>query len=89
MAEATHREINLRLLLPKGAALASDLNSVKVSDGDRSVQVADTSKPGELWLVRTVNLPAGRVRPKDYPRFLGFARSADDALSQSVRVRVQ
>jgi hypothetical protein len=35
-----------------------------------------------------VNLPAGRVQPKDYPDFLGFARRADDALSQSVRVRV-
>ncbi|MES1178140.1 MAG: hypothetical protein ABUL62_27700 [Myxococcales bacterium] len=89
MAEATHREINLRLILPKGATLASDLTPATISDGDRSVQVADTSKPGELSLVRTVNLPAGRVQPKDYPRFLGFARSADDALSQSVRVRVQ
>jgi hypothetical protein len=53
------------------------------------VQVSDTAKPGELSLVRMVNLPAGRVQPKDYPRFLNFARRADDALSQSVRVRVQ
>jgi hypothetical protein len=50
--------------------------------------VADTAKPSELTLVRTVNLPAGRVQPKDYADFLGFARRADDALSQSVRVRV-
>jgi hypothetical protein len=60
-----------------------------ITDGDRSVQVADTAKPGELSLVRVVNLPAGRVQPKDYPRFLAFARRADDALSQSVRVKVQ
>ena len=89
MAEATHREINLRLLLPKGATLVSEPASVTISDGDRSVQVSDTAKPGELSLVRVVNLPAGRVQPKDYPRFLAFARQADDALSQSVRVKVQ
>jgi len=89
MAEATHREINLRLVLPTGAVLASDLVPVTINDGDRSVQVADTAKPGELSLIRVVNLPAGRVQPKDYPRFLGFARRADDALSQSVRVKVQ
>jgi len=89
MVEATHREINLRVLLPKGAELASDIGPVKINDGDRSVQVADSAKAGELSLVRTVNLPAGRVQPSDYPRFLSFARHADEALSQSVRVRVK
>jgi len=89
MVEAMHREINLRVLLPKGAELASDLAPVKINDGDRSVQVADSAKAGELSLVRTVNLPAGRVQPGDYPRFLGFARRADEALSQSVRVRLK
>jgi tetratricopeptide (TPR) repeat protein len=89
MVEATHREIILRILLPKGAELASDVIPVKIDDGDRFVQVADSAKAGELSLVRTVNLPAGRVQPSDYPRFLAFARHADDALSQSVRVRVK
>ena len=71
MAEATHREINLRLVLPSGAVLVNDLVPATISDGDRSVQVADTAKAGELSLIRVVNLPAGRVQPKDYPRFLG------------------
>ncbi len=88
MAEATHREIKLRIMLPSGADLASDPIQAELSDGDRSVRVADTAKPGELSLVRSVNLPAGRVQPKDYPAFLGFARRADDALSQSIRVRL-
>ena len=89
MVEATHREINLRITLPKGAELASEVAPVQISDGDRSVQVVDSAKGGELSLVRTVNLPAGRVQPKDYPRFLSFARHADEALSQSVRVRLK
>jgi hypothetical protein len=89
MAEAMHREINLRIVLPNGAELASDVTPVKIVEGDRSVQVADTVKPGELSLVRTVNLPAGRVQPNDYPRFLTFARHADEALSQSVRVHLK
>ena len=89
MVEATHREINLRIILPPGAALASDVTPLTIADGDRSVQVADNVKSGELSLVRTVNLPAGRVQPKDYPRFLNFARHADEALYQSVRVRLK
>ena len=89
MVEATHREINLRVLLPKGAELASDVVPIKIDDGDRSVQVADNAKAGELSLLRTVNLPAGRVQPSDYPKFLVFARHADEALSRSVRVRVK
>lgn len=88
MVEATHREISLRIVLPKGASLASDVVPVTINDGDRSVQVADSAKAGELSLVRTVNLPAGRIQPSDYPRFLAFARHADEALSQSVRVRM-
>jgi len=89
MVEATHREINLRIILPPGAVLASDVAPVTISDGDRSVQVSDTVKGSELSLVRTVNLPAGRVQPRDYPRFLTFARRADEALYQSVRVRLK
>jgi hypothetical protein len=89
MVEATHREIDLRIVLPKGGELASDILPVKLDDGDRWVQVADSAKPGELSLIRTVNMPAGRVQPNNYPRFLSFARHADEALSQSVRVRLK
>lgn len=89
MAEATHREVVLRLVLPRGASVISDLSPKNVTDGDRSVQVGDTAKAGELSLNRVVNLPAGRVQPKDYPRFLDFARRAEDALSQSVRIKLQ
>jgi len=89
MVEAMHREINLRVLLPKGAELASDLAPVKINDGDRSVQVADSAKAGELSLVRTVNLPAGRVQPGGLSAVSRLRASADEALSQSVRVRLK
>jgi hypothetical protein len=39
-----------------------------------------------LLLERTVQVPAGRVQPKDYPAFADFARRADSALSSNIRV---
>ncbi|HEY2410128.1 MAG TPA: hypothetical protein VGI10_29190, partial [Polyangiaceae bacterium] len=89
MAEATHREVELKLVLPKNAQLVSDLPQVIVRDAERTVQVHDSSRHGELTLSRIVDLPAGRVKPKDYPQFLDFARHADEALSQSLRVQLR
>ena len=56
--------------------------------GERRIQLKDRLDRDHLILERRVVLPAGRVQVADYPRFLSFARSADDALSASIRVRL-
>ena len=77
---------------PSGESLLIDTGNggaAAARDGDRIIEVKDAPRTGELALTRLVSLPAGRVQPKEYPNFLKFIRTADDALSQSIRVRVR
>ena len=59
-----------------------------VTDGNRKVTIADRIDDGALLLDRTLDIPAGRVKPSEYPRFLEFARHADSALGRDLRVRL-
>lgn len=89
LVEAMHQEIRLRIHLPSGARVESEVRPREVKHGERVVSISDALKADVFSLNRTVNLPAGRIQPEEYPRFVEFARSADEALSQSVRVRVR
>ena len=86
IGDATRREVTLRIKLPPGYRVRDRVGGAKVQDGDRRVTVSDAAKDGVLTLSRLVDLPAGRVRPADYPRFVEFARRADDVQSASVRL---
>jgi tetratricopeptide (TPR) repeat protein len=85
--EALHRRIGLDISLPAGATIAA-LGPVSLNDGDRRVVIQDTQGPGLLEIRRSVDIPAGRVHPEDYPRFARFAQQADDALSRTIEVRL-
>ena len=76
-------------MLPQGASLDSRLGPLDVRDGERRVNVADASLAGKIVLERKVAIPAGRVQTRDYAKFLEFTRSADEAISSSVRIRVK
>jgi hypothetical protein len=86
MTDATRRDVTVRVKLPAGFRVRDRVGNMKVQDGDRRVSVSDVAKDGVLTLSRIVDLPAGRVRPADYPRFVEFARRADDMQSASVRL---
>lgn len=88
IGEATHQEVRLEIALPKGAALRDVLAGSTLKDGDRSVKISDRLEGETLVLERVLDIPAGRVRPDDYPSFLEFARRADAALGRDVRLRV-
>jgi tetratricopeptide (TPR) repeat protein len=93
IGEATHQEVRLRITLPKGAEVVSGVVPAEHTDGDRRVTIADrveTAKDGKKVLIldRTIDVPAGRIQPAEYPKFLAFARRADDALAASVRIRL-
>jgi hypothetical protein len=83
------QRVTLEIALPKGAGPQGALAKGEIRDGERSVVLADSTKPGSLTLDRRVSLPAGRVQIKEYPTFLAFTRRADDALSGSVRVQLR
>jgi hypothetical protein len=86
--EATDQKIVLRIHLPPGSTLAASIGTRDVSDGEYRVSVRDREQGNTVLLDREIHLPAGRVQVAEYPDFLRFARSADDALSSSVRIRV-
>jgi hypothetical protein len=89
IGDATHQEVRIEIALPKGARLEGAVGSGTIVDGDRSVTVSDTHKGNRLVLERTLDLPAGRVQPNAYPKFVEFARRADDALSSNIRLRLR
>lgn len=86
---ATRSEVKLRIQLPKGARVVSDLGVVSARNESRSVEVRDRVEKGVLVLDRVVDVPAGRVQPDAYPAFQAFARKADAALHRDVVVTLQ
>jgi tetratricopeptide (TPR) repeat protein len=88
LVESTEQEILLNLKLPPGARPPSTLARSEVRDGDRRIVIQDRIEGDSIVLDRRVSLPAGRVQIDAYPKFSSFARSADDALSSSIRVRL-
>ncbi|HVU02064.1 MAG TPA: DUF3857 domain-containing protein [Polyangiaceae bacterium] len=87
IGETMHRTISVDIELPPGAK-ATAPPPVTVEDGARKVVVADSVKGNVLHLSRTIEIPAGRVQPADYPTFARFAQQADDALSRTIRIEV-
>ena len=88
LVESTEQEIVLNLKLPPGAHPQGTLSKSEVRDGDRRIVIQDRIEGDAIILDRRVSLPAGRVQIDAYPKFSTFARTADDALSSSIRVRL-
>jgi hypothetical protein len=88
LVESTEQEVLLTFKLPPGAEPQGNLARGEVKDGDRRVVISDRIDGDTIVLDRKVSIPAGRVQVDAYPSFAAFARSADDALSSSVRVRL-
>ena len=89
MGASRYRQLELEVLLPEGAVLTRGFSPGTVQNGDGSVVIGDSLQGRKLVLARTVNLPAGRILPVDYPDFVQFARRADDAQTGNIRVRVK
>ncbi|HVW25185.1 MAG TPA: hypothetical protein VHC69_07415 [Polyangiaceae bacterium] len=87
IAETLRRTISLDITLPKGATVSTPA-AANLEESDRRVLVQDSFAAGVLRLRRTIDLPAGRVQPAQYPRFAAFAERADDALSRAIQVNV-
>jgi hypothetical protein len=88
VVDSTDQEVLLRLHLPAGASHSASMSPREIADGDRRIWVKDRLEGGRIVLDRRITLPAGRVQVNEYARFVRFARSADEALSASIRVRL-
>jgi tetratricopeptide (TPR) repeat protein len=88
LGEANYQKIRLNIELPAGSRVVSRVGSTHLKNEGREVQVDDKLEKNTLTLMRVIDLPAGRVQPAQYPRFVDFARQADDALAASIRIQL-
>jgi hypothetical protein len=85
LASSSHVEVNFEILAPKNSELPAMLPGGELRDGDRSVVVKDAVEGRSILLVRTVDIPAGRVQPgPEYARFVNFTRGADQLLEREI-----
>ena len=76
--------VHLRIKLPDGARVVTNLVSSTSNDGTRSTQVKDRVEQDMLVFDRVVGIPAGRIQPDAYPMFQGFVREAETALRKDI-----
>ena len=73
--------------MPDSVRLPPSLPEAEIRDGERIVLVKDNVKGHALTLVRTIDIPAGRVQPgPDYARFQKFSQEADTAVEREIVV---
>jgi tetratricopeptide (TPR) repeat protein len=83
---STRLAVKLRIKLPEGAKVDSELAPTTFEDESRVVRIADRVEGGMLVLDRVMDLPAGRIQPAAYLGFQAFARRADAALHREVQI---
>ena len=76
--------VRLRIKLPDGARVTSNLVTATSNDGTRSAQVKDHMEHDMLVFDRVVSIPAGRIQPDAYAMFQGFVREAETALRKDI-----
>jgi hypothetical protein len=85
LASASHAEIRFTVVVPDAMRMPASLPTGEARDGERFVLVRDAVQGHALNLDRTIEVPAGRVRPgEEYARFLRFAQGADALLERDV-----
>jgi hypothetical protein len=89
ISEASRVEVRLRVTLPEHATVVTRLSPRELRDGARSVLVNDRVEGRELVIDRVFDIPAARIRPEQYGKFHQFAREADQATHQEIRIRLQ
>jgi hypothetical protein len=79
--------VKLTIRLPQGAKVEA-IEDAEFSFRGYRVSIRDRIDDGRLILERTVSLPAGRISPTDYDRFVRFTRDADAALSRDIEIKL-
>ncbi|MRG92888.1 hypothetical protein [Polyangium spumosum] len=80
--------VRLRVKLPEGARVTSQLAAASTQDGGRTATVSDRVDRDTLVFERAINIPAGRVQPDAYGTFQSFVREAEAALHRDIVISV-
>ena len=87
LGSSSHVEVRFQVVVPDSVRLPPSLPEAEIRDGERIVLVKDNVKGHALTLVRTIDIPAGRVQPgPDYARFQKFSQEADTAVEREIVV---
>ncbi len=76
--------VRVRVKLPEGARVTTQLTSASTQDGVRTASVSDRVDRDTLVFERNIDIPAGRVQPDAYGAFQGFVREAETALHRDI-----
>lgn len=80
--------VKLSFELPNGSKV-DGVASAELSFEGMAVSVKDRVEKNRLIIERRVRIPAGRISPDDYARFVRFTRDADRALGREIRVQLR
>lgn len=85
LGSSSHVDVAFQVIAPTSVRLPASLPGGELRDGDRSVVVRDAVEGNAIKLLRTIDIPAGRVRPgAEYTRFVEFTRSAEQLLAREI-----
>jgi hypothetical protein len=87
IGESLHRRIDVAIELPP-TARPDPAAAVTVENDGRRVVISDGTDGHVFRIQRSIDIPAGRIQPDDYPRFARFAHDADGALSRPITARL-
>ncbi|MDC0748778.1 hypothetical protein [Polyangium mundeleinium] len=80
--------VRLRVKLPEGARVTTQLAAASTQDGGRTATVSDRVDRDTLVFERAITIPAGRVQPDAYGTFQSFVREAEAALHRDIVISV-
>ena len=84
---SSHVDVNFEVVAPSSARMPASLPNAEIHDADRVVKVADKVNGHAIQLVRTIDIPAGRIQPgAAYAKFVQFTQAADDVVERDIRI---
>ncbi|MFO0553557.1 MAG: hypothetical protein U0271_34565 [Polyangiaceae bacterium] len=88
-AESSVRlSVSVKIEVPPDAKIQSVAAPVKGQHQNRSFSVSDSVSGSTIDVERVVDMPAGRVETSDYPAFVEFTRTGDEAFRRDFIVEL-
>jgi tetratricopeptide (TPR) repeat protein len=85
LGASSHVEVRFDITIPASTQMPSNLPHAELRDGDRTVSVSDAIHGHAIELVRTIDIPAGRIRPDvEYEKFRRFVGEADALIEREI-----
>jgi cellulose synthase operon protein C len=85
LGASSHVEVRFEVVAPESMRVPPNLPGAVIRDVDRTVTVADEVHGHAIMLVRTADIPAGRVQPgAEYDAFRHFVQEADALLDREI-----